>query len=147
MAWIQNISLASAIKGEHMFTPGNTILIQIQDFGTWQFVKPKHEFLQVYQFKFDDHEDPNLKTNIAPDQADQIARILTLAYEQGVNVVVHCHAGLCRSGAVAEVGIMMGFDEVHKNRQPNVLVKNRLRKSLGLETDYADIFKGYDEQS
>lgn len=141
MAWIQNISMASVIKGEHMFAPGKTILIQIQDFGAWQFVKPKHDFVEVFQFKFDDHDDPDRKTNIAQDQADQIAQILKLAYEQGVNVVVHCHAGLCRSGAVAEVGIMMGFDEVHKNRHPNVLVKNRLRKSLGLEADYADVFK------
>lgn len=132
--------MADVIVGQHRAEP-NTILIQIQDFGTWQFAAPKHTFDNVYQFTFNDHENPDLKTNITVEQAAKIAEILTSALAADANVVVHCHAGLCRSGAVVEVGIMMGFDEVHSNRQPNVLVKNRLRDALGLTTNYEELFK------
>jgi predicted protein tyrosine phosphatase len=48
-----------------------------------------------------------------------------------MNVVVHCMAGICRSGAVVEVGVMMGFNDCEKYRQPNLRVKHKLMKQLG----------------
>jgi predicted protein tyrosine phosphatase len=48
-----------------------------------------------------------------------------------MNVVVHCMAGLCRSGAVAEVGVMMGFDDTERFRSPNLMVKHSLMRALG----------------
>jgi predicted protein tyrosine phosphatase len=55
--------------------------------------------------------------------------------ENRMNVVVHCTAGLCRSGAVAEVGIMMGFDDTERTRIPNIRVKHRMMKVLGWTYD------------
>ena len=52
-----------------------------------------------------------------------------------MNVVVHCHAGVCRSGAVAEVGITMGFEDTGVFRAPNLMVKHKLMKALGMTYD------------
>ena len=49
-----------------------------------------------------------------------------------MNVVVHCHAGVCRSGAVAEVGIAMGFQDTGVFRAPNLMVKHKLLNALGM---------------
>jgi len=49
-----------------------------------------------------------------------------------MNVVVHCHMGVCRSGAVAEVGVMMGFRDTEKFRIPNLMVKKKLMEQLGM---------------
>ena len=48
-----------------------------------------------------------------------------------MNVIVHCTAGICRSGAVTEIGVQMGFDDVGRYRQPNLLVKHKMSKVLG----------------
>ena len=56
--------------------------------------------------------------------------------ENSMNVLVHCHAGVCRSGAVVEVGSMMGFTPTDKNiRIPNLRVKQKMMKSLGWTYD------------
>jgi L-serine deaminase len=52
-----------------------------------------------------------------------------------MNVVVHCHAGICRSGAVTEVATMMGFTATERLRIPNMLVKHKMMKVLGLTYD------------
>ena len=52
-----------------------------------------------------------------------------------MNVVVHCHAGVCRSGAVCEIGVMLGFDDTEAFRSPNLLVKHRMMKQLGWTYD------------
>jgi hypothetical protein len=40
--------------------------------------------------------------------------------------------GVCRSGAVAEVGVMMGFRDVGNWRAPNSMVKRKLMEQLGM---------------
>jgi predicted protein tyrosine phosphatase len=52
-----------------------------------------------------------------------------------MDVIVHCFAGICRSGAVCELGVMMGFQDTERFRQPNLLVKNRMMKALGWTYD------------
>jgi hypothetical protein len=52
-----------------------------------------------------------------------------------MNVIVHCVAGVCRSGAVCEVGVMLGFDDTEAFRSPNLLVKHRMMKCLGWTYD------------
>jgi hypothetical protein len=49
-----------------------------------------------------------------------------------MDVVVHCHAGVCRSGAVCEVGVMMGFQDTYVFRAPNLLVKHGMMRTLGM---------------
>ena len=66
------------------------------------------------------------------DQAAQLVNLLHHAFDQRMNVVVHCMAGICRSGAVAEVGAIMGFIDAGNYKIPNVRVKNFMLKVLGL---------------
>ena len=80
-----------------------------------------------------EEEDTDISSNlkITSKQAKQIVKLLKHALVNDMPVVVHCHAGLCRSGAVAEVGVMMGFDDTGKVRFPNKMVKKMLIKELG----------------
>lgn len=125
--WIENVSMADIIKGNHFLDKGKTILIQIQDFGTWQFANPrfKERFSAIHQFKFDDIEEDSVAA-IQPHHADEIFEIMKEALDNKKSIVVHCHAGLCRSSAVAEVGVVMGFQDTEKMRIPNLRVKHML---------------------
>lgn len=138
--WIQNVSMADIVKGHHNLPDHRTVLIQIQDFGTWQFAIPKYkdDFVAIHQFKFDDIEDDN-SVSIQDEQAEQLVSILRQAMNDGHNVIVHCHAGICRSGAVAEIGIMMGFDEPDRHRIPNLLVKRKIMRILGWTYDEQEV--------
>ena len=44
-------------------------------------------------------------------------------------------AGICRSGAVVEIGSMLGFTPVEKYRQPNLRVKHYMMDVLGWTYD------------
>lgn len=139
MPWIQNTSLDDIRKGTH-FRPGpNAMLIQIVDPGM-EFPEPKYQFKEVHQFEFLDLErddlpwiDPEFK--ITQVQADKLVQLLQRALVGGRDVIVHCVAGICRSGAVCEVGVMMGFQDPEVYRSPNLLVKHRMMKSLGWTYD------------
>ena len=131
--WIENISLDDIRKGYHYDAGFNSMLIQIVD-PDMEFPTPKHEFRRVYQFKFLDVEDGELTYGeaITNEDAKGIAQALQEAMDNGMNVVVHCHAGVCRSGAVAEVGVMLGFRDTEKFRVPNLMVKKKLMEQLGM---------------
>ena len=138
--WIQNVSMADIVKGHHNLPDNRTVLIQIQDFGTWQFALPKYknDFVAIHQFRFDDIED-ECGTSISDEQAATLVEILQKAQSDGHNIVCHCHAGICRSGAVAEVGVMMGFDEPERHRIPNLLVKRKMMRTLGWTYDENEV--------
>jgi predicted protein tyrosine phosphatase len=68
---------------------------------------------------------------ITDAQADQIAEFICDAREAKANVIVNCHAGICRSGAVVRVLGELGWeirDNYSPKRMPNMLVYNKLRK-------------------
>lgn len=138
--WIENISIFSAKNGLHYFEDHKTILIQIQESGTSEFVHCLYndKFVNVYRFDFDDSETGDDRC-ITESQAENIAEILLDAFDKGLNIVVHCHAGVCRSGAVAEVGEMIGFQYAGNHKSPNLLVKKMIlkyvRKKVGYESD------------
>lgn len=120
--------------GFHMDPGSNAMLIQICD-PPGDFPTPKYQFKEVHQFQFLDVE---LKDSVddeemrcSQEQADQLVKLLQHALDNHMQVIVHCHAGICRSGAVCEVGVMMGFTDTEKFRSPNLLVKHRMMKSLG----------------
>lgn len=134
--WIENISLDDVRKGYH-YDPGfNSMLIQIVDPGT-EFPKPKYQFRRVRQFYFLDVEDNEpdgclYDAAITNEDAKGIAEALREAWNEHMNVVVHCHMGVSRSGAVAEVGTMLGFRDTEKFRVPNLMVKHKLMHYLEL---------------
>lgn len=134
--WIQNVSLADIRSGNHKYD-NNTILIQIVD-PAMEFPTPKYSFSNIYQFEFLDLEREATfaeEFKISKEQADYLVDTLESALHHKINVVVHCVAGVCRSGAVAEVGVIMGFEDTGAYRSPNLLVKHSMLRVLGLTYD------------
>jgi predicted protein tyrosine phosphatase len=140
MPWIENIPLENVAKGRHHDCGANSMLIQISDHDM-AFPTPKHEFKEVHQFTFLDIEEEG-DFAITDAQAVELVRLLKHAWENRMNVVVHCHAGVCRSGAVVEVGVMMGFADCERFRIPNLLVKHKMMRALGWTYDREE--KSYD---
>jgi len=136
--WIQNVSLADVKKGHHIDAGINSMLIQIVD-PALGFPEPKFNFKEIHQFEFLDLEKDDFaleeEMKITDAQAEQLVKLLQHALENKMNVVVHCVAGVCRSGAVCEVGVMMGFRDAEAYRSPNLLVKHKMMKVLGWTYD------------
>lgn len=137
MPWIKNISLGEVKEGLHSDPRNNTILIQIVD-PDISFPVPKFKFSEIYQFKFldlEENDECEESLKISDEQAEDLVQILNNALMNDKNVIVHCVMGVCRSGAVAEVGIMMGFIDTYTYRNPNTLVKKKMMKVLGWTYD------------
>ena len=147
--FIENVSRDDIIKGNHSDS-SNAILIQISDPGVGHPF-PKKKFKEVYQLKFLDADESDVTNDtwessvlykcgyedlITPTQAEYLCKILTSAIDDKHDVIVHCHAGVCRSGAVVEVGAILGFEPTNrKHRIPNMMVKRRMMQYLGLTYD------------
>jgi hypothetical protein len=134
MPWIQNVALSDIPKGHHVAVGENSMLIQIVD-PAMEFPTPRHTFKEVHQFEFLDIEEKDECVDEAmrcsQEQANELVRLLQHALENRMDVVVHCHAGICRSGAVCEIGVMLGFKDTEAFRSPNLLVKHRMMRTLG----------------
>jgi predicted protein tyrosine phosphatase len=143
MPWIENVACTDIPKANHHDAGPNSMLIQIMD-PPGDFPTPKYKFKEVHQFDFLDIEDDGM-TNlgdggwtdmsefaITQEQAKELVRLLRHAYDNRMNVVTHCFAGLCRSGAVAQVGIEMGFDDVGNFKSPNTRVMRMMMEELEL---------------
>lgn len=129
--FIENASRFDVITGMHADAGENSMLIQISDINS-EHPTPKYKFKETCQFNFEDVEEDE-EWAISDLQAQEIADLLLRAKEQHMNVIVHCHAGLCRSGAVAEVGVILGFNPPDRIRIPNTLVKKKIMLALGYE--------------
>lgn len=123
--------------GHHSDLGVNTMLIRIQD-PACEFFPTKKVFKEVHEFEFLDAEDEDgfdEDFKISDSQAQKLVALLQKALDNHMNVLVHCHAGICRSGAVVEVGTMMGFTATERFRQPNLRVKHKMMKVLGYTYD------------
>jgi len=135
--WIQNVALSDITKGFHVNPGENAMLIQIVD-PAMEFPTPLYKFKEVHQFEFLDLEvnDPwGEEFKVTDVQAKQLVDLLLKAYGQRMNVIVHCVAGVCRSGAVCEIGVMLGFEDTEVFRSPNLMVKHLMMKQLGWTYD------------
>jgi hypothetical protein len=135
--WIQNVSMSDIRQGFHIDPGFNSMLIQIVD-PAYEFPVPKYQFREVHQFEFLDAEKGDNfpdECKCTDEQAKQLVDLLLKAYGQRMNVIVHCHAGVCRSGAVCELGVMLGFKDTESFRSPNLLVKHKMMKALGWTYD------------
>jgi hypothetical protein len=143
--WIENVSWDDCKNGWHSDMGENAMLIQIADPATF-FPEPKKAFKEIHQFEFLDVEEKDPfpeDCKCSPEVAARLVELLQHALDNSMNVLVHCHAGICRSGAVVEVGEIMGFTPTDRFRAPNLLVKHRMMKSLGLTYDSEE--KPYDK--
>lgn len=137
MPYIQNYSLADAISGNHFPVDNGAVLIRISDPGvSLRECKHQASFSSVYTFGFFDHD--KAQGGITQAQGNAIAAILTDCLTQNKNVVVHCTAGICRSGAVVECAKMIGFKVIKDTRIPNVRVKKAIMYALGLGYEPVD---------
>lgn len=128
MAWIENVSMDNVRKAHH-YDPGeNSMLISIVDPGH-AAPNPLYPFKEKHYFQFLDTQEIG-EESIQPGQAACIAELLLKAADNKMNVVVHCHAGLCRSGAVVEAGILAGLAETDRIRVPNGLVKKLIINAM-----------------
>ena len=135
--WIENVSMSDVHLGHHSHMGDNAMLIRIQDPAT-EFKPTKYKFKEVHCFEFLDAEDEDGfpdECKISDEQAQQLVKLLQHALDNSMNVLVHCHAGICRSGAVTEVATMMGFTATDRYRQPNLRVKHKMMKVLGWTYD------------
>lgn len=138
MPWIENVAAADVPLRFHHDAGPNSMLIQIMDPAPGWWPTPAHEFKETHRFEFLDAEDADGfpdEAKISDKQAAEIVGLLKHALANKMNVVVHCYAGICRSGAVAEVGVMMGFQDCERTRIPNLRVKQKLMKQLGWTYD------------
>jgi predicted protein tyrosine phosphatase len=138
MPWIENVAAADIPTGFHHAAGENSMLISITDPASWR-PEAKHTFKERHNFEFLDIEKDDFALDEAmrcsQEQANELVALLQHALDNRMNVVVHCFAGICRSGAVCEVGVMMGFNDTERFRQPNLLVKHRMMKALGWTYD------------
>jgi len=138
MPWIENVAASDVSTKFHHDAGENSMLISIVDPASWR-PTPVHQFNEIHNFEFLDVEEKDevLEESMkcSHEQAAELVRLLQHALDNRMNVVVHCFAGICRSGAVCEVGVMMGFDDTERFRSPNLLVKHRMMKVLGWTYD------------
>jgi protein tyrosine phosphatase len=130
--FIENCSKKDIIRGKHQDAGENSMLIQIKD-PDWDYAVPHANFKEVYQFSFADVKSLCQEDSahaISDEQGRIIAGLLERAKANKMNVIVHCVVGRCRSGAVVEVGVSIGFTDPYKKRNPNPLVLSSIKKHL-----------------
>jgi len=136
MPKIENCSWADFQKGNHRLSPLGAVAIQITDPGDTPPEPVEDVFVSRHSFQFLDAEAPTQffpeEKLISDTQAEEIAEILRTALSNNTDVLVHCVAGVCRSGAVVEVAEIIGFDECFRYRLPNVRVKRMLMQQFDL---------------
>lgn len=132
--WIQNVAKSDVERGFHIDPGFNSMLIQIVDHDMVH-PDPLYKFREAHQFKFLDVEQEACLHAITDDDAKALVELLKHAYNERMNVIVHCVAGVCRSGAVCDVGVAMGFQDTEVYRAPNLLVKHKMMKALGWTYD------------
>jgi predicted protein tyrosine phosphatase len=139
--WIENVAWDDVKNGWHSEMGENAMLIQIMD-PPGNFPTPLKQFKEVHRFDFLDIEDGDVKMDpnmgefaINDEQATELVRLLQHALDNSMNVLVHCFAGICRSGAVVEVGTLLGFTATDRYRQPNLRVKHMMMRKLGMYYD------------
>ena len=143
MPWIENVAAADVPMRCHHEPGPNSMLIQIMDPAPPWWPTPAHTFKEAHCFEFLDAEDKDGFDDdfkISDAQAQELVRLLQHAHEHRMDVIVHCMAGLCRSGAVCEVGVMMGFNDTERFRSPNLRVKHRMMKALDWTYDPNETF-------
>ena len=134
--YCHNISMDSAKRGFWVnVTQENAIYIQITD-PCCAFEPMKNNFAEIHRFEFldDEYEGEGHEFSITDEQAEELANILRRANDEQRHVIVSCHAGLCRSGAVAEVmSRAFGYEPGPSVRSPNQPVVKKVMRALGLE--------------
>lgn len=142
MPWIRNVSEATARQWE---PDTDTVCISITEPGRFADLREGWADRPL-RLKFHDFDPVTLKAHggtvpvrdgkafvsFHPRQAAHIVDYVTK--HRGKNILVHCHAGISRSGAVVDA-ILQAFPEYEDQgwpRHPNGHVRSLMKRALGL---------------
>lgn len=128
--WIKNRPQAWA---EERVPPPNTVCISICHSSDVQLPKG---YADVLRLRFDDTDrDGQVLPHCHPATDDDVARIAVfLLKHRGKNIVVHCTAGISRSGAIIEAALlhMREYQDRGWPRDPNRRLRYRLSQALSI---------------
>lgn len=144
-----NLSFAQVQKQLPLVQSGrDRWLISINNPGDLPQIHAGNDFKEILTLEFDDverldqqhwHQNRMLKRMSGSDLS-LLVEFIKKAQTAKVDLYVHCAAGICRSGAVVEVLVMLGWqvdDEVIAGeRHPNRFVFNHLRRAFGYEFSF-----------
>jgi predicted protein tyrosine phosphatase len=141
--FIQNVSLDAVKDGDHKDPTTNSMLISIVDPDKYAPETP-YKFREVHRFKFLD-VDPRVSDRrfredwmVSDEDGVGIVAALQRASDQNMNVIVHCHAGLYRSGAVVQFALdHMRFKSTSALRRCNGYVYEKMKNVLTSDDDSA----------
>jgi rhodanese-related sulfurtransferase len=140
--FITNVSMKDVIYGTHKNAGDNSLLISIRDVGVEAPV-PMYKFKEIRRYVFSDatkeNHNPEWDKLITPQEAASLVEDLVYALENRMNVVVHCYAGICRSGAVATIGGDLGFDFYDNGALPNPMVSSLMWQYI--RSKYPNLFR------
>jgi predicted protein tyrosine phosphatase len=139
MSWIANVGEAAA---EQWTDTEGVVCISISEPGR-KVKLPK--FLDVIREQFQDYDKtapdgvtprkyPETAVFMTPTQAARISRFARKHRDEGRSILVHCAAGISRSGAIAEA-LLQAFPEYEDRgwmRHPNGHVRSLMKRALGL---------------
>ncbi len=128
------------------FDSSNDWLISISDRDAAGADIPEGKFERVHRsFFWDVSEDKPERPAINEEQALLIAGFIKLGMSQGKNILVNCHAGISRSGAVVALLMDLGYEfkdtGLSPRRLPNALVYRRIADHFEeLQQSWSDKF-------
>lgn len=130
-SFILNVSYMDFKLGNHRDPGENSIAIQILSKSQCDFEYNKKtewpvspfSFKEVHRFNIDDNHEEDCIDDI---DVEKIVGLLKRAKDNNMNVVVHCAAGVCRSGAVCCAGKILGFEYNPDYNSPNQVIMGKL---------------------
>jgi len=135
LPWIANFGEGYV---EHLTPDAGTVIISITEPGRKARLPKGYE--DVLRLEFQDY-DPSFSARVPENavlftrqMAAQASRFARRHRESGKNIVVHCAAGVSRSGAVVEA-LLQAFPEYEDRgwpRFPNGYVRSMMKRALGL---------------
>lgn len=130
MSWVRNMSEPDILAA----TPAPDIaVVSIADSEPPRTVNVPDGYSAVLSIQFNDVP-AGQPGDMTPDQAETIAAFLLRHRFRRDNILVHCGAGISRSGAVVDV-VLRAFPEYQDrgaNRNPNPHVMALMEEALGL---------------
>lgn len=132
MPWIMNRGEGAV---EQMEPEPETVCVSITEPGR-KAKLPRFDDLLRLEFQDYDGErkHPEDAVLFSPQRAARTARFLRKHRDAGRNIVVHCAAGISRSGAIVEAALeaFREYEDRGWPRFPNGHVKRLMKRALGL---------------